>query len=466
MTHAGTVAVVSPAELSRALTYPPAMPPAEADRQLLLDNDAGARLESARSKRALRDPPGLRAPRGARIASATAIAYIAALPLLKPTGPFNTSPVDIAGLILVVAVAVASRTKRLRVQLPYAVPIAIFALAGTLGALAGPVPAFGLTAVVQDVILLSVCGAIATIAHAAQVKRLLMRTWAIAGLCWAAMLVVGVVTHVTALSGGGIRYGARASLTTGDPNLAANYLVVSMFMLYAARWPARPVRRVGASLVLLAAILLTGSNGAIIAVVIGALVSMVAAICIRTGWRLFPGLVALGAFGVLLMSIAPVARWQQDIVTNAQASSIPIVRDSFGREDQSSSTRHTLLDESIKLFHSDGALGTGPASTKHLLAAGQFPYQKEAHDDYMAALTERGALGVLGLALLIGAAARRVSAVTQVPRSSGQSVMAPAPVVGCAVALATSGLFYEILHFRQLWVFLALIATAPRAKRS
>ncbi|MDT5050780.1 MAG: hypothetical protein QOG75_6699, partial [Mycobacterium sp.] len=421
---------------------------------------------SARSKRALQDPPGLRAPRDARIASAAAIVYVAALPLLKPTGPFNTSPVDVAGLILVVAVAVASRTKRLRVQLPYAVPIANFGLAGTLGALAGPVPAFGLTAVVQDIILLSVCGAIATIARDERVKRLLMRTWAISGLCWAGMLVVGVVTHVTALSGGGIRYGARASLTTGDPNLAANYLVVSMFMLYAARWPARPVRRVGATLVLLAAVLLTGSNGAIVAALIGALVSAVAAICIRTGWRLLPGLVALGAFGVLLTAMAPVARWQQEIVTNAQASSIPIVRDSFGREEQSSSTRHTLLDESIQLFHSDGVLGTGPASTKHLLAAGQFPYQKEAHDDYMAALTERGALGVLGLALLIGAAARRVSAVTQVPRSSGRRVMAPAPVVGCAVALATSGLFYEILHFRQLWVFLALIATVPMAKRS
>jgi O-antigen ligase len=414
----------------------------------------------------LQDPPGLRAPRGARIASAAAIVYIATMPLLKPTGPFNTSPVDVAGLILVVAVAVASRTKRLRVRLPYAVPIAIFALAGTLGALAGPVPALGLTAVVQDVILLAVCGAIATVARTARVRRLLLRTWAIAGLCWAGMLVVGVLTHVTALSGGGIRYGARASLTTGDPNLAANYLVVSMFMLYAARWPARPVRRVCATLVLIAAVLLTGSNGAVIAALIGALVSMVAAVCIRNGWRLLPGLVALGAFGVLFVAIAPVARWQQDIVTNAQASSIPIVRDSFGREDQSSSTRHTLLDESLQLFHSDGVLGTGPASTKQLLAEGQFPYQKEAHDDYMAALTERGALGILGLALLIGAAARRVSAVTQAPGSSGQRVMAPAPVVGCAVALATSGLFYEILHFRQLWVFLALIASAPMAKRS
>jgi hypothetical protein len=466
VTHTDAAIVVSPEALPRAMAQAPATPPAEADGQLLLDDDARARLESAKSKRALQDPPGLRAPHGARIASAAAIVYVAALPLLKPTGPFNTSPVDVAGLVLVVAVAVASRTKRLRVQLPYAVPIAIFALAGTLGALAGPVPALGLTAVMQDVILLAVCAAIATTARAARVNRLLMRTWAVAGLCWAGMLVVGVVTHVTALSGGGIRYGARASLTTGDPNLAANYLVVSMFMLYAARWPARPVRRVGASLVLLAAVLLTGSNGATIAALIGALVSMVAAICIRNGWRLFPGMVALGAFGLLFIAIAPVARWQQDTVTNAQASSIPIVRDSFGREDQSSSTRHTLLDESLQLFHSDGLLGTGPASTKHVLAADQFPYQKEAHDDYMAALTERGVLGVFGLALLIGAAARRVGAVTRVPLSSGQRLMAPAPVVGCAVALATSGLFYEILHFRQLWVFLALIATAPMAKRS
>ncbi|MDQ1484441.1 MAG: hypothetical protein QOJ62_134 [Actinomycetota bacterium] len=463
MTYTDEVSAVSIETSPR--TAPPSVTPAVTGRPLVPEDDVRSRLEHARSKSALRDPPGLRAPRDERIATVAAVVYVAALPLLRPSGPFNTSPVDAAGLILVLAVAVASRTRRLRVRLPYAVPIAVFAFAGTLGALAGPVPALGLTAVVQDIILLAVCGAIATTARTVVVRRLLLRTWAISGLCWAGMLVVGVATHVTALSGGGIRYGARASLMTGDPNLAANYLVVSMFMLYAAGWPARPVRRAGATLVIVAAVLLTGSNGATVAALIGVLVSLVAMFCLRHGWRLLPGLIVLGAFGCLFISIAPVARWQHDIVTNAQASSIPIVRDSFGREDQSSSTRHALLDESLQLFRSDGVLGTGPTSTKHRLAAGQFPYQKEAHDDYMAAVTERGALGILGLALLIGAAARRIGVVTRVPRSSGQQVIAPAPVVGCAVALATSGLFYEILHFRHLWVFLALLASASAAKR-
>ena len=314
MTYTDEVSVALPEAPPRTAASLTTTPAAIGPR-IVPDDDGRSRFEVADSKGDLRDPPGLRAPREARIATAAAVVYIAALPLLRPTGPFNTSPVDVAGLVLVLAVAVASRTKQLHVRLPYAVPIAVFALAGTLGALAGPLPGVGLIAVVQDIILLGVCGAIATTARAVVVRRLLLRTWAISGLCWAGMLVVGVATHVTALSGGGIRYGARASLTTGDPNLAANYLVVSMFMLYAARWPARPVFRVGATGVIVAAVLLTGSNGATVAALIGALVSLIAAFCIRHGWRLLPGFVALGAFcGVFIgdRSGGPLAAGHRD----------------------------------------------------------------------------------------------------------------------------------------------------------
>jgi O-antigen ligase len=405
-------------------------------------------------------------PLGAGIATAGAIGYVAALPLLRPSGPFNTSPVDAAGLVVVVAILVASRTARVRIRLPYAVPVALFALAGTLGAVAGPVPALGLTAVAQDLILLAVCGALSTTARFGDVRRILLRTWAIAALFWAVLLIVGVVFHISAFAGGGTRYGARASLTTGDPNLAANYFVVSLFMLYAARWPAKRLYRWLVTVVLVVAVLLTGSNGATVALLVGALVAAIAVLCKRQGWPLLGGLVAIGALAGFVAAVVPISHWQQNIVAAARASSIPIVRDSVGRENQSSSTRHTLLDESVALFRADGVLGRGPGSTKYLLESRQFPYQKEAHDDYLAALTERGSLGVLGLALLISVIAAKIAALRRQTGGADRRPIPSAPVIGCAVAIATSGLFYEVLHFRQVWVFLALLASALPERRS
>jgi O-antigen ligase len=280
-----------------------------------------------------------------------------------------------------------------------------------------------------------------------------------AGVAWASLLIFGVLAHVDVLSGDQARYGSRASLTTGDPNLAGFYLVASLFVLFAARWPARRAWRAASTIVVIIAVLLTGSNGATASLLIGVLAAGVAAICLKRIWRVVIGLVAMAAALVLFLGVAPVSRWQQQLVSTAGHSSVPIVRDSVGRQDQSSSTRHTLLDESLELFRTDGPLGTGPGSTKLLLEEKQYPYQKEAHDDYLAALTERGAIGAFGLALLLGAAVRRLSKITRLhKRSTGRRVVAPAPMIGCAVALAASGMFYEVLHFRQVWVYLALLA--------
>jgi len=416
-------------------------------------------LEKENSPRALRDPVALRLNPRMRVATYAAVAYIAALPLLRPSGPANTSPVDLAGLVLIVAVGLAWLTGRLAWRLPYAVPMSIFALGGALGALAGPAPGRGLTAVVQDAVLLVVCGSIVSTARTAAVQRLLLRTWAVTSVGWAGLLIVGVVAHVGVLSGDQTRFGVRASLTTGDPNLTANYLVASIFVIHAARVPVRPSRRVAATIVVAIAMLLTGSNGATVSLLAGTFAAAVAAICMKKGWRIGVGLIALAAGVTLFLGVAPVSHWQEQLVTASRNSSVQIVRDSLGRQDQSSSTRHTLLDESLELFRTDGPLGTGPGSTKLLLETREYPYQKEAHDDYLAALTERGALGVFGLGLLIGATAIRLSRLSRLHHGVGiQQVVRPAPVIGCALALATSGMFYEVLHFRQVWVYLALLA--------
>jgi len=59
---------------------------------------------------------------------------------------------------------------------------------------------------------------------------------------------------------------------------------------------------------------------------------------------------------------------------------------SLGRSNDSSAQRSLLVSESLHLYQSGNTLGTGPATTKALLSARGYPYAKEAHDDYLAAL--------------------------------------------------------------------------------
>lgn len=392
-------------------------------------------------------------------ATAAGCCYVVGLPLLRPSGPANTAPVDMAALVLVIAVGFAWVTGRARLFLPYAVPVAVFALAGVMGAVAGPVPGRGLLAVLQDLLLLAVCGALAITAREPANASKLLRVWAVSSLCWAAALIVGVAAGISELSGVTAREGARASLTMGDPNMAANYFMTSIFVLLGSRWPTRRSLRLIAVVVLLTAMLLTGSNGAVLALVVGALVTVAVGACLRIHRNPLWGLAAVGALVVVIAGAAPLARWQQDVVSYAQGSSIKIVRDSAGRQDQSSSTRHTLFDESLQLLKDEPVFGNGPGSTKTLLETRQYPYAKEAHDDYLAAVTERGAAGILGLALLIGAVASRLRAAARASVTDHRSVLlSPSLAAGCAVAFAASAMFYEVLHFRQLWVFLALLA--------
>ncbi len=84
------------------------------------------------------------------------------------------------------------------------------------------------------------------------------------------------------------------------------------------------------------------------------------------------------------------------IVAQAQASS-PLLNDSIGRQAESSGSRSTILSETEQLyFTGDTPFGIGPGGTKTAFQAHQYRYVKMAHDDYTAALLERGVLGGAG----------------------------------------------------------------------
>jgi O-antigen ligase len=228
----------------------------------------------------------------------------------------------------------------------------------------------------------------------------------------------------------------------------------------ACKHPRSPgVRRIGYALVLIA-IGFTGSNGATLTLLIGVMLSLAV-----TRYRRFGALAGLTTLalsvlvaGVMFVYVMP--RVDLNQIRGQAAGSIPLVRDSFGRSGGSTSQRTTIVQEGANLWLRGDAAGFGPAQTKAALAATQAPYVKEAHNDYLATLLERGLIGALGLLVLGIAILFRCMRLVLGTLPKAYSDLVPRPWLLAVIGpvMATAGGFYEVLHFRHLWTWLGLIA--------
>ena len=99
----------------------------------------------------VRSAIGIRVPRWVLVPVALGVA---ALPLLKPSGPGNSSPVDVYFAISIGVAILWAGLAGQDLRLPYALATGIFMLGGAIGALAGPYPREGMLAIVQDLVLL------------------------------------------------------------------------------------------------------------------------------------------------------------------------------------------------------------------------------------------------------------------------------------------------------------------------
>ena len=390
------------------------------------------------------------------VAAAAAVS-VALLPVLVPTGPGNSSPVDVAiGLCIVVTLLWAARS-RASLHVPYGLPMATLIAAGAIAGLAGPFPGLSLLQLGQDVVLLAWCAALASVARTPQAMSVIVRAWGLSAVVWAAVLVGAYVAGIDLLAGVTAREGARASLLLGDPNLAATYFCVSILVLGASGVLASRLLRWPAYLLLVAALVLTGSNGGLIGLSAGLAVTLLVHVARRSG--MVPAVAFTGA--ILVAAVAIAATVPVDGVQRAaRDSGVPLLRDSIGRSDASVQQRQTLIGESAGLLFQGGLLGWGPRSTKAVLTTQQAAYQKEAHDDYIAAVVERGILGGVGLVMLICAIAFRVRAVLRSPPPPAfrRAVPHTAPLVGGVAAVAVLATNEQVLHFRHVWALLAIVA--------
>jgi O-Antigen ligase len=413
--------------------------------------------------------PAPRFPSGepGRVVLAVVACCIALTPLVVPKGPGRGTPVDLLiGLSCCAAFVWAWRTRAV-LRLPYVVPTVALLVAGLIAALVSTAPRLGALAVVQEIFLFLWCAVIATVCRTPRALRVVMRTWALSATAWAALLVTAVVTGQEAVSGVGTTAareiatstelaGGRARLLFDHPNMAGIYFMAAIFVVVAAGCPRRWWLRVAAVGVLLTALVMTGSNAALGCLAGGAVVALFLHIRARRGLASAAAVlgVLVALLGVAAVEIAP------PLIAAAQQSENSFLRYSIGRSSRSADARQTLFVQQFELYARSNLLGVGPSNTRDALRAETASTVKQAHNDYLATLVERGPLGVLALLGLIGTAWVRLAVVTRRVLSPAISTAVPVPaaLAGACAAFAATAVTHEILHYRWLWALLGVVA--------
>ncbi len=385
---------------------------------------------------------------------------IAGLPVLTPAGPGNTGPADLFTLSAVIAVLWVAVRYRERVRAHYAPAILVYFLAGGLAAVLSPSPGGGLIALMQDLFMLGWAIAVAHVARTESGLSTVAAAWSYVAVGWALALDIGVLVHLSALAGYTADEGSRAALTFGDPNRAGAYFFISFFVLMASRRPRHWLLRIIAEILVLLGVVYTGSNSAVVGVLLGVAIVLVISCVHRFGAR--PVMTAIAvlviATGYVSTKVDPRAL-QRRAVNEGQ-----LLANTLGRSGKGGEDRGLLLKENLRLYRAGSVLGAGPGRTKATLAKEQAQYVKEAHNDYMATLVERGIGGLVGIFLLACALASRARVLC---RRAARSAALPRPhvLVGAVVAVAVSGMFHEVLHWRHVWALLAVYAAAATVAR-
>ena len=406
-------------------------------------------------------PPPARgsAQRTAVIALIVAIIF---QPMLHPTGPGNSSPVDLLIVAAIVTAMVWLAGTHRKLRAPYFIPVALFVAAGAASGLVSPLPTTALVTLAIDILLFAWCTTAVNVLAGPRAMRYALVAWSWSGIVWAGVVIAAWLGHVTPLEGLNAADGNRVMFTFGDPNYASWYWDSTIFVVYASRMPGRRWMRFVGYAMLVWALILTELNGGALALGAGVSFLLMVKGYRRHGW---PGAVAtvlvIGLAVGTFFTVLPLNELRYLAATSHQ----PLLVNSIGRSAQSGNERGLLIQESVELYQQGyGVLGLGPASTKAILAAGLYPYANEAHDDFLAALSERGVLGLLALVLLGGSVAARASPVIrwQLSAPMATAVPRPAGIVAGLLALGVNSFYEEVLHFRPLWMLLGISAVLGR----
>jgi O-antigen ligase len=300
-------------------------------------------------------------------------------------------------------------------------------------------------------------------------ERMLVVTsiWVVAAVFWA-FLLIGVQYHL--LPGSIDRLlvsydsSGRAAAAARNPNLAASYLVTSMFVLTASPWPRAKLVRLAIYGWLVFAVVTSGSNGALLGAAVGGAVLAAAHVVRR--WSslgrvmLAAGLVVAAGFAIFAVAVAKPTVNQTSVDKLSQSEQSGALSGNIGRLNNSVATRMSIWSSALRGGFSQSALGVGVGEAQ-TIQVDNAPLGKSLHNDVLAFLLERGIVGLTALLLLIAVVIRWSAKLARAgPVNLDGRIWR---VQGLAAAVAANfaiSLTHESYHFRHVWLLLALVWVA------
>ena len=391
-----------------------------------------------------------------RVAAGALAVAIVLMPLLQPDLKATIAPVDLTIVAGVGIAVIWLRSAGHVVRLPFVVSMGLMIVAGAFAGMLGSHPILGLQAILQDLVMLAWCVSLANVCRTPDSLGIVVGAWVWSAIAWAGLLVVAASFGIAGIAGQQAAAG-RASLTFLNPNQAGSYFAVSLMVLLAARVPRRRAARRAAVILVSIAMILTSSNAALGGTFVALLLSGVLIVRRRRG--AVPA-IAAGALATIVLVATMAVFVGAGIASYAHESDIRILNNTLGRSERSAGDRLFRFDELQDLYLSGGVIGHGPAGTKQALADLGRSIPKSAHNDLFATIVERGVIGVVGLALLIGSLIRMSAWLVSrrlLPAFAG-GIREPAYLVGGLVTVAIGSLSHEVLHFRHVWALFGVIA--------
>jgi O-antigen ligase len=386
---------------------------------------------------------------------------VALVPVTVLKGPAQTAVVDVLSLIALPLFAAWTLVRRRRLTVPFLVPAFVIALASLLAVTNSVSLSASAITLLQDgylfVWFLVLVNLLRDQRDATSFR--IAWVWVANAVALFGLAVVLTQGHQSLGSLIGPK-GMRATGTFLDPNMFADYLVLSLFLVISLSEETGRLFRWGSGLLLITAILASKSNGGITSLAVGLAVWMVArAWTLRLSPAAFLGrsliVASLALAGVWLVQGYGVGKAQIGQLTNESV---------LGRAGHSSEGRFQIWTALLRRY-AEQPLGIGPGNSRHLQLTMQERERpdsflsKEAHNDYLGYLVERGPLALLALLALKLLAFGKVKTWwrgrLQQGLDSGGALAAAA--MGAMAASLTHSFTLETLHFRHVWLFLALI---------
>jgi hypothetical protein len=387
-------------------------------------------------------------------------------PLCVPSGPGQSAALDLVNVFAILAFLLAVVLPGRRpLRAPLLAPMLIVAVGSLVACAWAPSMSLAALALAQDAYLYMWFLVVVNLLRTQQDLRAVRVAWV-----WTAALVsLGAVGQLLVHTGGSLgtllgSKGMRPAATLYNPNMLADYLVMSLFtgLSLAAEVKRLPLAFAIATIGL--GLVATKSNGGMIAFAAGACVWCVVAIATGPARR-HRGFLAAAA---IVVSLAGLGAWLNTEWGLGDGLMRTLKEHTFaGRMEHSGESRLRIWDQ-LERTYARSPLGIGPGNSGSLtlgIAERERPdsyRSKEAHSDYLAYAIERGPLGMVGLAGLTLAGFLSVARYWRSTRrgrgaAPRRAALWTASMAAVLAASAVHSTVIEKLHFRHFWLFLALV---------